>query len=651
MKRSGYLVAIALLVFGGCASQRKLESLKKDETVHARIELPASIPTEDFHFKNPPRDTLTVHDFDGHEVMIMKAVRDEDGEMVATDVLDAAYITARFRNIAERHGKVDLHFDVIVPSSMQDSKWQTRFRPHLLVLGEKSDLDPVLITGDRYRKAQLKGYQQYERFLQRIVTDTTRFIDIRALEIFIKRNIPELYALKRDSTIVDDERFSSIYGVDEAQAISHYTDNLARKRNDWRKSRRQKMFSKYVKAPIRTTGLKLDTVITDSEGKMIIYEYVQTIATRPGLRNAKIWMDGEIYEQDRKLFSIPASDTLTFYISSISFFADRTDRYLDKIIERKVCETDRYRIEYQSGQSVIDESLSGNAEQIRKIKLNLGRLLTSQEYDLDSIRVTSTCSPEGSYSFNDRLSRKRSQQACSFFSSYIESLLDSLDADKGIIYDENGEKVRVKRRSIPLRARNISEDWDALSILVKEDSSLTEAQKSRFQALCVNPDPDRRERDFREESFYPSVRKRIYPMLRTVQIESFMSRKGMMKDTVHTSVLDTAYMRGIKAIDDRDYATAISILRPYQDYNLAVAYCAMDYNASAMAILRKMPRSDKVDYLMALLYMRQGDETNAVQKYLDAVNQNRSFIHRGNLDPEISALIKKYEINFETDNF
>ena len=78
----------------------------------------------------------------------MKAIKDEDGEMVATDVISAAMVTARFRNVAERHGMVDLRFRIIVPAVMRDSKWQLRFYPDMYVLGDTLALDPV-VTGIR----------------------------------------------------------------------------------------------------------------------------------------------------------------------------------------------------------------------------------------------------------------------------------------------------------------------------------------------------------------------------------------------------------------------------------------------------------------------------------------------------------------------
>ena len=52
-----------------------------------------------------------------------------------------------------------------------------------------------------------------------------------------------------------------------------------------------------------------------------------------------------------------------------------------------------------------------------------------------------------------------------------------------------------------------------------------------------------------------------------------------------------------------------------------------------------------MNYLLAILYSRNGDAQKAVQAYMDACRQDQSYVHRGNLDPEISALIKLYGLN------
>ena len=141
------------------------------------------------------------------------------------------------------------------------------------------------------------------------------------------------------------------------------------------------------------------------------------------------------------------------------------------------------------------------------------------------------------------------------------------------------------------------------------------------------------------------MREQLYPRLRTVKFAFHLHRKGMVKDTVHTTELDSVYMRGVQAIRDRDYETALTLLRPYNDYNTAIAYVSLDYNASAMAILRQLEPTAQVNYMLAVLYSRRGDDQNAVQCYMRACRQDPSYVHRGNLDPEISVLIKRYALN------
>ena len=217
------LVSLAALI-SSCATQRKLKDIRQGKITEVQLTLSKEVDhLPEMKAATVTRDTLKIKDDDGTDILIMKAIKDEEtGEMVATDVLDAARVTARFRNVAERNGKVDLAFQVIVPESMMDSKWQLRFYPDLYVLGDSTRLDPVIITGAAYRKAQLRGYQQYDRFLSRIIQDSTRFVNIRAIEIFLKRNIPQVYAFKTDSTVVSDEKFFSVYGV-SAVSYTHLT--------------------------------------------------------------------------------------------------------------------------------------------------------------------------------------------------------------------------------------------------------------------------------------------------------------------------------------------------------------------------------------------------------------------------------------------
>ena len=659
-KTIAYLLPLLLVaaLLSACGTRRKAHDVYRRQLA-ASLQLPrqADFLPEFADVKAPRRDTLRVTDLDGREMIIMKAVRDESsGEMVAAEMLDAAMVTARFRNIAERHGKIDLEFQVLVPPGMQDSRWQLRLHPDMFVLEDSLRLDDVVVTGSEYRKAQLRGYQQYEKFLSRIVNDTLAFVDLRNLEIFIERNIPQVYALKTDTTFVSDGVFESYFGVTEEEAIEHYTNKFLRRRNEWRKANRQKMFSKYVKAPIVTDGIRLDTVVRFDNGTFL-YNYVQTINTRPRLRKVDVVLSGEIYEQEKQVYSVPRCEPLTFYISSVSAFVDGTERYRTVVISRNVEANTSCNIDFRTGRSEIDERLGNNAREMAFIRENLRNLLLNDSFELDSVTIAAFASPEGTLAANNALTLRRSKAASDYFEKYIRFVRDSVQREDGLfitVGDDLSEGTLRgsgrARREIPFLARPGGEDWAGLDALVAADTLLTEGQKARYAEFSAIADPDEREKRMKGEPWYRHVLDTHYPRLRTVRFTFALHRKGMVKDTVHTTELDTVYMKGVQAIRDHDYQAALAFLAPYHDYNTAVAYVALDRNLSALEILEPMPRSPQVNYMLALLYARQGDDQAAVQHYLNACGQDRSFISRGNLDPEISTLIKRYDLHKDPED-
>ena len=657
------IIIIVMLCAQSCATPSKIETVQR-EKLHAEIGLvqEPTLPKTDIYDINRP-DTLVIHDDDGREMILMKAIKDENGDMVATDVINAAVVEARFRNVAERHGKVDIAFQIRVPKEMQDDEWQLRFYPEIHILEDTLKLDQVVITGAKYRKAQLRGYQQYEKFLESIVTDSTRFINMRLLELFVQRNIPDLYAFKTDSTIVEDAKFESVFGVTEQEAIEHYTNTISKRLNARRAARRDEMYAKYVRVPIVHEGLRLDTVITAANGDFI-YNYVQTIATRPKLRKVDVVLSGDIFKQEKRLYEIPTTDPLTYYISSLSAFVDGTPRYKKKIISRRVEANTACYIDFEQGSDVILEELSNNYFEMGRIKENLASLIENKVFDLDSIVVTASCSPEGSVKYNTRLSQRRSESVSRYFDDFIRHYRDSLREENLVhVYFDGMAEEEIPGQAgndVKFISRNNPENWRMLDVLIAQSDSLTADQKREYIDICEIQDLDVREEMLSRKPYYRFLREVLYPRLRTVKFDFHLHRKGMVKDTIQTTVIDEEYMAGVQAIRDRDYKTAIELLRPYQDYNAAVAFCAMDYNASALAILEAldarsepgMTGYDQVNYLLAVIYSRQGRDKEAVEHFLKACRQTPSYIHRGNLDPEISELIKRYNLTqqFSTNN-
>ena len=650
--------AVALAVVSSCATRRKLMNLVNASDSTATVQL-ALAKEADYlpEMKNDlsaSRDTLTVKDDDGREFLLMKAVKDEEtGEMVATEVIEAAKVTARFRNVAERHGKVDLAFQIMVPPSMMDTKWQLRFYPDMFVMGDSLRLEPVIITGGDYRKAQLRGYELYDKFLAKIVQDTTKFIDIEQLEIFLQRNIPQLYAFKSDSSYVDESRFNTVYGVSQRQAVEHYTNKVARRINERRKNKREAMYAKYVKVPIVTEGIRLDSVVVNTDGEFVYY-YVQTINTRPKLRKVDVKLSGEIFESDKRIYTIPVTEPLTFYISSISAFVDNTEKYLTKVIERRATANTECRIDFEAGKSEIKMDYADNAYEINMISKTIASLLENKDFDLDSIIVRATASPEGRFTLNSSLAQKRSEAVSSYFSKYIEAYKDSLRQEAGFSMSFNGEEQKIvaaeKPVDIRFTPRCIPENWDDLDALVDKDVVMNPDQKSDYFNVRSESNPDVREARMKNQAYYRYMKETLYPKLRTVKFNCYLHRKGMIKDTVHTTVLDSTYMRGVQELRDMNYAEALALLIPYDDFNTAVAYVGMDRNVNAMRILSKLEKTAQVNYLMAILYSRSGDFNNAVQHYVTSCRQNPSYRFRGNLDPEISVLIKQYGLNSEEND-
>lgn len=653
------LLLLLVVLVAGCSTSRKINDIRTKQT-GVMITLPESRINEssfrDQSFvQNIQQDTITVN-IDGHDMVIMKAIKDEEsGEMVAHEELKAAYVTARFRNIAERHGKIDLEFEIRVPKELISQAWQLRCYPQMVIMKDTIDLEHVVVTGLGYRKDQLRGYERYNQFLSRIIWDEAHFIDIRNLEIFLMRNLPYIYAFKTDSSYVSETQFESYFGVSEQMAIDHYTNKFSKNLNERRKNRRSRMYRKYIKAPIVTDGIRLDTIVKAMNGDFV-YNYIQTVETRKGLRKIDVTLTGDVYESNRRLYSIPRTEPLTFYISSLSSFVDRTPRYLTKVIERKAQANAAWNIDFKVGKYDIDESLGENRDQIENIKMNLRRLIANEEFVLDSITISAFASPEGSVAANNKLSDQRASSTAAYFNKYVKYHRDSLKAEAGmsIVVGEDFSESAMSQvmddiSDIRFMSKNGGENWDYLSTLI-ETSELSEREKSQYTEALNISNYDQREAKLKAYPFYQMMKKEMYPKLRKVQFNFFLHRKGMIKDTVHTTVLDSTYMKGVQMIDDRDYEGAAAMLNVYNDYNTAIAYVSLDRNVSALTILEKLEKTPQVNYMLAVIYSRQGNEKDAVERYLVACKQDPSYVHRGNLDPEIAALIRKYNLNAQPED-
>lgn len=651
---SGPALLCAVMLLYGCAGQRKLQRIKEDG-VNVDI-FPVVSTSETPSLAQEDTETVRIVDSlpSGNEPLIMNAVLDEvTGEMVPTEELDAAVVISRIYQVAERNGKVELPFEIQVPKRIMDSKWQLRLDPDLALdcNGNRDTvkLESVYVTGESYRQKQLLGYQQYEKFIASIITDSSRMVYRHQLEQFIRRNIPDLYALRTDSTYVSDAELSSRYDVNAQEAIDHYTKRWMVKSNRRKDASRDKMFRKFVKAPIVEEGIRLDTVMVNPEGDYI-YRYVQTINTRKDLKYAYITLQSGIYDQDRELYRMPRTDSIEYPISSLSHFVKDITRYKMKTVWRHQEANSSYNIKFGLGKVNINPDLGNNASEMERIKSNLRSLIQDNEFDLDSIIVTASCSPEGRVQVNQRISKGRSRSVSEIFGKFMEEYIDSLEVERGFSIDESGNVVKQKKISrIPFIARETAENWEELDRLIAEDFNLDDSCKEKYFLLAekYKDNIDSREWMMKREDWYPYVKENLYPKLRVVKFNFNLHRKGMVEEFVQTEEVDTAYARGVQLLRDRDYEGALEILKDYEDYNSAVAYMAMDRNLSALKCLENVEESADVYYLKAILMSRFSRDEEACDYYRKACEADRIYVFRGNLDPEITVLIQKYGLNKE----
>ena len=562
-------------------------------------------------------DTVVASVSDGP--ILMNAIRDsETGEMVATDVISASRVTARFRNVPERDGYVTIGFDITVPAEMMDSRWQLKVRPAMKIQDDTIQLQPVYMTGKGYRQEQLRGYQRYRAFLASIITDTTDLVRMGQLEIFLQRNFPETYRMKSDSSIVTQPMAESLFGVTQMEALKHYTRDWRVRRNEWKKRNKGAVFRRYVKDSIVREGLKLDTVITRSGD--FIYQYNHTFRSRPGLKKVVVSISGELYEHGKCILALPFPEDLTFYVSSLSSLADTSVRYMMIVLERRVDDHTKALIDFESASARVDTSREDNASELRRVMLCIGDVVSRDDLVLDSLVVAASCSPEGKYGYNEKLSAARS----------------------AAVMDMLGRSVTPELKLL-MKASSVPENWSQLRLLVQNDTIMSSAGKRRMLMLMEDlSQPDVVEKKLSHMSEYRYLREKLYPQLRSVSFDFYLHRKGMVKDTVHTTRVDTVYMSGVEALSRLDYKRAVEVLRPYSDYNTALAYVSSGYNHSALQVLEGLDDNDsRVCYLLAMVLSRLGNEKRALKYFERALELAPALEFRANLDPEMSELVRR----------
>jgi tetratricopeptide (TPR) repeat protein len=132
----------------------------------------------------------------------------------------------------------------------------------------------------------------------------------------------------------------------------------------------------------------------------------------------------------------------------------------------------------------------------------------------------------------------------------------------------------------------------------------------------------------------------LYPRLRAVSFKYDLRRVGMVKDTIHTTVPDTLYARGVSLLKGRRYNDALKVLGGFRDRNAAICMLSLGLDEGAYPVLKALPEHSTHSYLLAIVCARLGREDEALAHFDRAVELNENIRWRGRLDPEISTLIE-----------
>ena len=378
---------------------------------------------------------------------------------------------------------------------------------------------------------------------------------------------------------------------------------------------REAAFNRFVKFPY-PEDVRLDSLV---EGRSTVtYYYSQEVKTDETSKKILVTLQGQVLAVDDSAYRLPPSDTLSYVVSSMLSFVDTMPRYRIKVIDKFVTVEDRNYIQFFVGDTRVVDTQDDNRRQLDKITGLIRQIVEQQEFYVDTITLTAASSPEGTYAFNDRLSQGRAAA----LKRYL---------------------VRRYGRSIDtmLTVRWVAEDWTELTNRIRTDREIVN-RDAILELIAEEKNPDRREQAIRQQfsKEYAYIRSVIYPQLRAVNFRYNLRRKGMVKDTIHTTELDTAYARGVELLQKRKYAKALYILNDYNDRNTVVAHLSLDHNERAMELLATMPKDAVTEYLRAIACSRLGRKAEGREHFLEACRLDGRMEYRGNLDPEIAELLK-----------
>lgn len=525
---------------------------------------------------------IKIKDKDGKEQTILAGEKDEkQGDYLYSVSLGEVEVLAKSKTVPERDGKISIAFVINVPEGYLSSDWRMKVTPTLLNNGEEKLLEPVVLSGKGFLKAQKRSnYYQDRMKKQAMIQDKKYRLRIKAREP---------YKYRAD---------------DSAEKIQTQMDTWAdtHERNE-------------------NVGWRLDSVIP-RKGHFEYY-YNQEFPADDMEKKLKVWFNAQLFDIDGTVYDMPQGDTLNYFISSMMQFLDRTPRYVRQVIQRKVTESTSAYITFPAGSTAVLDTMGNNAAEIDKVRKKMDEINRGNEFIVDSIEMISACSPEGNFMMNQSLAKGRAAS----LKKYMQPILET-----------NAEAIDL------VKEKGIGENWDKLKAILQKSNYAKADEIIALMNEIKDPDEREMRIREHYPTEYNLIRDEIYPELRAVDFIFHLSRRGMVEDVVYSDVIDTEYADALKLMDRRKYKEAMPKLIEYQDWNTAICYMSLGYNDTALKLFKRQKQSSDRDYMMSILLARLGKTQEAVDLYLQVCREDESKIERGELDPEISQLINEFHL-------
>lgn len=447
----------------------------------------------------------------------------------------------------------------------------------------------------------------------RVDLDLHRQKDSIMKRTHIPKKYREIHASGRQIADIQAKAFTP---EDSARISKHHylIDEIVL--NDLNISRQEDVFREIVEFPYygENNKIKTDSVVTAEDG--VVYHYRQAWPIRPGMKNLKLVLESKVEAVDRSAFTFPSSDTLTFYIATLSQLVDES-----LVTERKTL----YKNLFQKGE-IYPVYKNRKAFQYDE-KLNTGvfdslleaytKYATNPEFTMDSVTILCSVDLLGEWDVNYEQSQKRAEAIAAYLSGKIQA---------------------------PVVIRPKGEDWNTLVKEIKMRSDLVNAT-AILDSLGNAVFPDKTEETIAKlyPVDYKIIRNEIYPKLNRVNYFINFCRADIESDTIRETYRED-YAEGIRLLKNGEYLEAFKALAKYGDYNVALCLVCLGYNDKAQEVLDKLPESPRNEYLSAIVFARKNDDREASRRLLNACKLDPSLYFRVSLDSEVESLANRLNL-------